>query len=72
MVEQDHSPHQGIIPIPDMVPALDQDSIDSNLLEEDQNPQFMIDHKRNLEHTTFPLSDALAADAIIVIKTRRH
>ena len=35
MVEQDHSPHQGIIPSPDMIPALEQDSIDSNLLEDD-------------------------------------
>ena len=72
MVEQDHSPHQGIIPTPDMIPALEQDSIDSNLLEEDQNPQFVIDGKHNLGHRTFPLSDALAADARIVIKKRRH
>ena len=55
-----------------MIPALEQDLIDSNLLEDDQNPQFMIDRKHNLEHRTFPPFDALAADVIIVIKTRRH
>ena len=72
MEEQDHSPHQDIIPTPDMIPALEQDSIDSNLLEDNQNQQFVIDREHNLGHRTFPPSDALAADAIIVIKTRRH
>ena len=71
MEEQDHSPHQDIIPTPDMIPALEQESIDLNLLEGDQNPQFMIDHKHNLEHRTFPPFNALAADVIIVIKTRK-
>ena len=54
MEEQDHSPHQDMIPTPDMILALEQDLIDSNLLEEDQNPQFVIDREHNLEHRTFP------------------
>ena len=32
MVEQDRSLHQDTIPTTDMIPALEQDSIDSNLL----------------------------------------
>ena len=72
MVEQDCFLHQDIVPTIDMTPALEQDSINSNLLEEDQNPQFVIDCEHNLGHRTFPLSNALAADVIIVIKTRRH
>ena len=48
MEEQDHSPHQ------DMIPALDQDMIDLNLLEDDQNQQIVINCEHNREHNTFP------------------
>ena len=71
MKEQDPTLHQDIIPITDMIPALEQDLIDSNLLAEDQNPQIVIDREHSLEHNPTPLSDALAADAITVIKIRR-
>ena len=71
MVEQDCSLHQDTIPPTNMIPAQEQDSIDSNLLEEDQNQQFVIHRKHSTEHKTFPLLDALAADAIIAKRTRR-
>ena len=71
MEEQDHFPHQDTIPSLDMIPAPEQDLADSNVLEDDQNQQFVIDHKHNLGHRIFPSSYALAADAIIVTKTKR-
>ena len=54
MKEHDPTLHQDTIPITDMIPALEQDLIDSNLLAEDQNPQTVIDRKHSLEHRTTP------------------
>ena len=60
-----------MIPAPDIMTP-DQGFIDLNLLEEDdQNWQIVIDHDHNQDHNIFPLSDALAANAIVVTKTRK-
>ena len=72
MEEQDHSPDQDMIPAPGIMTP-DQDLIDSNLLVEDnQNRPIVIDCEHNQDHSTLPLSGAMAANATIVIKTRRH
>ena len=72
MKQKDLTPNQDTIPIIDMIPAPEQEFIDSNLLEEDQNPQIMINREHSLEHRTIPPFGALAADVIIVTRTRRH
>ena len=71
MEEQDHSPDQDMIPDPGIM-TLDQDLTDLNLLvEDDQNWDNVIDREHNQDpHTDLP-SDALAANAIIVTRTRK-
>ena len=72
MEEPDHSPDQDMIPAPGIM-TQDQDLIDLNLLvEDDQNRQIVINQEHNQDHSTLPLSNALAANVTIVIKTRRH
>ena len=53
--------------------TIDQDLTDSNLLMEDEKNQAdVIDREHNQgPHTLLP-SDALAANAIVVTRTRRH
>ena len=69
--EPDHSPDQDMIPDPGIM-TLDQDLTDLNLLVEDnQNWDSVSDCEHNKEpHTPLP-SDALAANAIVVIRTRK-
>ena len=71
MREQDPTPKQDTIPITDMIPAPEQELVDLNLLAEDHNPLIMIDHGHSPEHNPTLLLDALAADAIIAIRTKR-
>ena len=64
-----------MIPDPDTMiqdMTIDQDMIDLNLLVEDKkNWADVIDRKPNLDLHILPPSDALAANAIIVIRKRK-
>ena len=69
--EPDHSPDQDMIPDPGIM-TLDQDLTDLNLLVKDKkNRVSMINREHNQEpHTCLP-SDALAANSIVVTRTRK-
>ena len=71
MGEQDPTPKQDTIPITDMILAPEQELIDLNLLAEDQNPNIVINRRHSPEHNPTLLLNALAADAIPVIRKRR-
>ena len=73
--EVDLSPDQDMIPDPDIMiqdMTQDQELTDSNLLVEDKkNWAGMIDHEQNqAPHILLP-SNALAANAIVVTRTRK-
>ena len=71
MREQDPTPSQDTILIPHIILAPEQKLIDLNLLAEDQNPNIVVNCRHLPEHNPTLLLDALAADAITVIRTRR-
>ena len=71
MGQQDLTPKQDTIPITDMILAPEQELIGINLIAEYQNPNIMINRTHSPEHNPTLLLDALAADLILVIRTRR-